>query len=146
MIENSQYNLELLAANDRFYLALTRADLELMTQIWSQGEDTQCIHPGWDLIRGWDAIRRSWETIFNHQGPVPIAATDPRIYHYPGTHLAAVTCFENIATNEVDLAVVRTICTNLFRRENDNWKLFLHHASLGSPLPGATDAATPPIH
>lgn len=135
-------DLEILAANDRFYLALTQADLNLMTDVWSHSEDAQCVHPGWDRLQGWEAIRESWQAIFNNQGPSPIAASDAKINWCE--EMAWVNCIENISTPDSDLQIIRTVCTNIFRHEQGEWKMIIHHASLASQV-----IATPsqsPVH
>ena len=44
---------EILAANARFYRALVEADLAAMIELWHHSPETECIHPGWDRLRGW---------------------------------------------------------------------------------------------
>jgi hypothetical protein len=35
-----------------------------MSQIWSKGINTLCIHPGRKILKGWEEIRPSWQKIF----------------------------------------------------------------------------------
>jgi ketosteroid isomerase-like protein len=55
---------EILKANSRFYEAINDSDLEAMEEIWSHGPEVRCIHPGWDVLTGWQIICDSWEAIF----------------------------------------------------------------------------------
>lgn len=125
----------ILKANDRFYLALSQADLGLMSQVWNQSDEVYCIHPGWDRLEGWQAIRKSWEAIFSNQGQCPIAASAAKV-NLCGD-MAWVNCFEHIATPETDVQIIRTMCTNVFQRIDGDWKLIIHHASI-APLVAQT--------
>ena len=61
---NDPVQKEILAANNRFYTALARADLAAMINLWHHSLETECIHPGWDRLRGWSDIQKSWIMIF----------------------------------------------------------------------------------
>ena len=52
------------AANDAFYAAFESLDLERMTRLWAQKTTITCIHPGWDLLIGHEAVMQSWRGIF----------------------------------------------------------------------------------
>ena len=56
---------EVLTANRTFYDALHRLDISLMAQVWSHEDWIRCMHPGWDLLVGWDEVQGSWQDIFN---------------------------------------------------------------------------------
>jgi hypothetical protein len=47
-------------ANDSFYHAFEELSIQNMDKIWSHNEGSSCVHPGWELVVGWIAIRRSW--------------------------------------------------------------------------------------
>jgi hypothetical protein len=51
-------------ANKKFYHAFEQYDIEAMEAIWSKADYVKCIHPGWNALIGWNAIRESWETSF----------------------------------------------------------------------------------
>jgi len=55
---------EILDANESFYQAFNRGDLNLMKSVWAQNDSVACIHPGWEVLRGFDVIIQSWEKIF----------------------------------------------------------------------------------
>ena len=52
------------AANERFYQAFEALDLDKMSAVWARRLDDVCIHPGWEILEGWPAIRESWAAIF----------------------------------------------------------------------------------
>ena len=35
-----------------------------MDRLWAHEGWVRCVHPGWDILVGWEAIRASWQQIF----------------------------------------------------------------------------------
>jgi ketosteroid isomerase-like protein len=125
---------EILTANAHFYTALAQADLAAMTDLWHHDPATECVHPGWDRLRGWPAIRESWLRIFQNQGPLPVQASGPLV-HWRG-EMAWVTCYENITLREgASAQISQTLATNVFERIEGRWLMVIHHAS---PAPAGT--------
>ena len=50
-------------AQMEFYEAFSAGDVEAMRNVWSDGENVRCIHPGFPCIDGKAAIMTSWEMI-----------------------------------------------------------------------------------
>jgi ketosteroid isomerase-like protein len=119
---------ELHQLNMLFYRCLETLDLECMEGIWLQEDWVRCIHPGWDVLIGWDAIRESWEQIFSGTNWIRVAPTAVDIHLLGKT--AIVACSENITTaHNGDLGVAVAQATNVFLRTRDSWKMIVHHAS-----------------
>jgi ketosteroid isomerase-like protein len=115
-------------ANDDFYRALETLDLEAMERLWLQGSEAHCVHPGWEAVSGWDAVRESLEQIFAGTSWMRVTATRVRV-EIVG-EVAIVTCTENItAQSDGDVGLAVAQATNLFRRTPEGWRLFHHHAS-----------------
>ncbi len=81
-------------ANARFYRVFETLDLRQMEEVWAHGEHVRCVHPGWGLLTGWDAVRQSWEAIFKHSEEMRFSITD--INAYVEGVFGWVTCTENI--------------------------------------------------
>ena len=123
-------------ANERFYRALNDLDIEAMDRLWSHGSFVRCVHPGWELIIGWEAIRASWEGIFRNSGGYPHSVEAADVTVHVASDLGWVSCIERIRLPEragrgahASLAVA----TNLFQRSKEAatpWQMILHHASL----------------
>ena len=123
---------EILAVNERFYLALSQADLAAMVALWHHGPATECVHPGWDRLQGWPAIEQSWMLIFQGQGAMPVQASNP-VAHRRGD-MAWVTCYENITTeHEATLQISQMLAVNIFERIEGRWQMVIHYASPAPP-------------
>jgi ketosteroid isomerase-like protein len=116
-----------LIVNDQFYRALSLADFNAMARLWLASDEAVCVHPGWPPLRGWPAIRESWRTIFQNQGPLHVWPSEAEVRLFGLT--AEVNCLENIDTAQVPgTGVIQTRATNIFRLVNDIWKMLEHHA------------------
>src|SRR5438270_2879423 len=52
-------------AENAFYEALERCDLEGMMAVWAEDEDIVCVHPTGPRLNGQDQVRESWANIFS---------------------------------------------------------------------------------
>src|SRR5829696_7613342 len=110
--------------NIQFYKAFESLSLERMEQVWKHSDDIVCVHPGWDLFRGWTAVRESWMTIFQNTERIQFIITN-----------AKVRAFETIINQ--DKIRMGVIATNIFERQRivrndeDEWLMIHHH---GSPV------------
>jgi len=123
---------EVLAANERFYTALSQADLEAMIELWHHGPATECVHPGWDRLRGWPAIEQSWTLIFQNQEPLAVQMSNPLV-HRRGA-MAWVTCYENVSTESGGvLQISQMLAVNVFEQIEGRWRMVIHYASPAPP-------------
>jgi len=119
---------ELRAVNERFYQALEELDLEQMQRLWLHEPWVRCIHPGWDVLVGWEQVRESLEQIFASTGWMRVTPTECDIHVFGDVGMVA--CAENItASRDSDVGVAVAQATNLFRRTPEGWRMFHHHAS-----------------
>ena len=120
------------AANLAFYEAFSSLEIEGMASVWEQSERAICVHPGWRALSGWDAIRESWENIFNNTALMHFNITGVKVAVQGD--VAWVSCVENITTllegKTMDFAIQTT---NVFARTEEGWRILHHH---GSQLPG----------
>ena len=129
---------EVLEANERFYRALNALDLGSMERLWSHGSFVRCVHPGWELIVGWDAVRASWEGIFRASSGGPAHSVETAdVAVRVVSDLGWVSCIERITlpvrSAGVSSSTSLAVATNLFQRspeEGTRWEMILHHASL----------------
>ncbi len=117
------------SVNDRFYAAFESLSIQKMEEVWSHGDNTICVHPGWDMFTGWLAIRESWVKIFQNTEAIKFIITNTKIRVV--NDIAIVVCIENIE-NIVDGQTIKfgVIATNIFERNKENgWFMILHHGS-----------------
>jgi len=119
------------SANERFYEASNKRDIEAMNQVWRNGERVTCVHPGWPPLNGFEPIMNSWAGIFENSGNMEIRISDVRVL--ASEDLAWVSCTEKLFTiAESGVLASQVFATNLFHLEGDVWKMVMHHAS---PVP-----------
>ena len=121
---------DVLAANEAFYRAFEKKNLEAMSQVWSQGTASLCIHPGRNALRGWKQIRDSWETIFKNtkylEIEIEVITTEIR------DTTAYIVLFERVLQASGGRTIkAESIATNIFEQLAGKWYLIHHH---GSPL------------
>jgi ketosteroid isomerase-like protein len=135
-----------LDANAELYAAVETGDLDRMNRLWVEAPyaaSVTCVHPGWPSLRGREEVLRSWAVIMANTSYIQFFLTDVEV-ELSGD-VAVVTCAENILTavgddaeDETALAGGKVMATNVFRRVDEHWRLWLHH---GSPVlaPGQED-------
>ncbi len=122
---------EVLEVNERFYKALGTRDLELMDTVWVKDSRAGCVHPGWIILQGWQAIRQSWENVFDPRDQVDIKLSEITV-EVKG-NAAWVTCIQQlIYINRDPIMINVSQATNIFERHDSGWLMILHHAS---PIP-----------
>ncbi|ACY15741.1 nuclear transport factor 2 family protein [Haliangium ochraceum] len=118
------------AINQAFYRAFEQCDIEQMDQIWSHGAHVRCVHPGWEMLEGWSAVRSSWVMIFEETSSVQLAIDQVSVRACE--RMAWVTCMERVTTPSAMGALENeALATNVFERadEDGSWVLVQHHAS-----------------
>jgi uncharacterized protein (TIGR02246 family) len=124
-----------LAAHAEFYAAFESTDLDRMHAVWDDDEDVTCVHPGWQLLRGRGRVMRSWAVIFANTPYIQFFLTD--VQADVEGDVAIVTCSESILTSVGDDSGDATVvATNVFRRRDGGWRLWVHH---GSPVAAVTE-------
>lgn len=130
-------------AENAFYEALERADLEAMMLVWAEDEEIVCVHPSGPRLVGHAQVRESWRQIFSGAGGVRIHVTK-RVATQAmmvATHNVQETAPPPPGARES--AVV--YATNVYLRTAAGWRMIVHHAShaAGPPEAGRAESATP---
>ena len=123
---------EVAAVNAAFYAAFEAADLDAMTGLWVEDDETLCVHPGALPVRGTPAINRSWALIMANTPYIQFFLTDVEVSVL--RDVASVTCTENVLTaaemvDDGSFNGAKAVATNVFVRTDDGWRLWIHHAS-----------------
>jgi ketosteroid isomerase-like protein len=129
---------QVLAANRAFYDALRSLDIAQMEKVWLQEDWVRCVHPGWELLLGWEDVQKSWEDIFHSSGQMLISVSRPLVQVVGDT--AWVSCLADITTAQKDgfsTGLIET--TNIFVRREGRWLLVHHHTT---PLSRGADSSS----
>src|ERR1700737_1506201 len=125
------------AANGRFYAAFQAMDLAQMEEIWLHEDWIECVHPGWDLLLGWDEVRESWRRIFSTTQRMKVALG--WVWVCMQGEVAWVACTEHVTSafaTGFDEVLVQA--TNIFVLRDGAWRMVVHHASPLSVAPKTT--------
>jgi len=133
MTERAASETALLAANEGFYRAFVGSDIAGMENLWSDTASVGCVHPGWNALRGREAVLASWRSIMG-SGQVPRVVCARPTAHVLGD-AGFVLCEERLGS-----AVL--IATNVFVLERGVWKMVHHHAAPVAQEAFITAAAT----
>ncbi len=124
-------NRDIIAGNAAFYRAFSARDHEAMARLWSSSTPVSCIHPGWDMLVGFEAVMRSWRDIFSDRRSP--AAEFRQARDFVDGAVGYVLCHEVLGDGVL-------IATNIFRREGREWRM-VHHQSgpvaISLPVPPA---------
>jgi ketosteroid isomerase-like protein len=108
-----------LAANLDFYRAFAERDLQLMDRLWAKRHAVMCVHPGWSPLKDRAAILESWFNILANPDSPRIACSDDEAFLYGD--MAIVLCEEGLPDNTL-------AATNVFVKEEGEWRIVHHHA------------------
>ncbi|HEY7726632.1 MAG TPA: nuclear transport factor 2 family protein [Anaeromyxobacteraceae bacterium] len=129
----SRDEIEVLDVNDAFYAAFAARDLAALEALWARETPVACVHPGWNALRGREAVMASWRAILG--GDPPDLRCSAATAHVAGG-VAYVVCQERLPRGPA------LVATNLFVREGGRWQICHHHAGplfeqVEEPAPGA---------
>ena len=108
-----------MAANEAFYVAFAGRDVGAMDVVWSRAFPVSCIHPGWNVLSGREAVMESWEAILSNPAQPRVVAGGAQVQIVG--EVAIVICRELVAGNPL-------AATNVFVREGGRWRMVHHQA------------------
>ena len=111
-----------------FYRAFNTRDLELMSEIWLNSDESIMVSPLGGIARGWPEIRTAYERIFS-AARVEIELHDYTV-HIVGSLFFAVgreRGFFHARNIKLEFA---TRVTRVFRLEIGRWQQIHHHGSM----------------
>lgn len=117
----------------QFYAALNEmftGELGQMKKVWSHADDVTYMGPGGGFQVGWNQVLENWEAQAAMKLGGKVEPADMRIT--VGTDIAVVSCYEKgentNANGEPQKVSIRA--TNIFRKEDGQWKMIGHHTDL----------------
>ena len=130
------------AAEAAFYAAFESRSLDTMMAVWAANDSIACIHPLTSPLTGHAAVVAGWRSIFEAAGQFRVQVELAHEMRAPGEVVRIVR--EYLVIGQETEPRPPILATNVYRKEDDGWRMVLHHAS---PLQvGVTPAArTPPV-
>ncbi len=110
---------EALNANEGFYRALGSSDAGAMENVWARVAPVTCLHPGWTLLSGREAVLESWRTILANPNQPRIVGGGASVTVFGDA--ALVLCREVVSGSAL-------YATNVFVREEGTWRMTHHHS------------------
>jgi ketosteroid isomerase-like protein len=119
-------------AENAFYEALERCDLDGMMAVWAEDEDIVCVHPAGPRLTGQEQIRDSWARVFSGGPRARVHITSQ--VAISGMMLAVHSVFENFTIQGQsqrvgDAVPAPIVATNIYLRTAAGWRMIVHHAS-----------------
>ncbi len=123
-------------AENAFYEALERCDLDGMMAVWAEDEEIVCVHPAGERLSGQDQVRESWAKIFAGGAGPRVQITQQ--VAVTGMMIAVHSVHENFTLAGDARSQVPVVATNVYLRTAAGWRMIVHHAS---PAPTQVPAA-----
>jgi ketosteroid isomerase-like protein len=128
-------------AQNAFYEALERGDLDAMMAVWAEDEEIVCVHPAGPRLCGQDQVRESWARIFSGGARTRVHVTQQVAMSAMMIEVHSVQ--ENFTVEGeqrgrqgTDSRPVPIVATNVYLRTSAGWRMIVHHAS---PAPGRAE-------
>lgn len=125
-----------LAANRRFYQAFNSGDAARLEALLAGREDVACVHPGWPALRSRREVVESWRAILCSRNAPQVSCGAEQVLLNGET--AVVLCEESIGG-------VTLVATNVFVRDQGEWRLLHHQATPINPAMGTRPTERPPV-
>jgi ketosteroid isomerase-like protein len=130
---------EIEIASNKFYDALQAmftGDTTLMEKVWSHADDVSYLGPQGGIITGWKNVFNAWKEQAKLKLKGKIEIGDMHIIQEG--NIAIVQQYE-IGSNLIhgNQQKVNIRATNIFRKENGNWKMISHQTDPLSFLQGS---------
>jgi uncharacterized protein (TIGR02246 family) len=131
-------------AENAFYEALERCDLDGMMAVWAEDEEIVCVHPAGARLTGQDQVRESWAKLFA-AGPGARLRIEQQVA-ISGMMLAVHSVFEtfSIQGQKAEAQPLPIVATNVYLRTAAGWRMIVHHASPAPTQPQAAPRDAPP--
>ncbi len=130
-------------AEQAFYDALAKGDVEALMAVWSEDDDSLCVHPTGVQIVGLNLIRESWSSIFAN---TRLRVQVEQIAHWQGMLLVIHHLTETLFVGD-DLTPHGPLhVTHVYARGAHGWRLVSRHASAAGETPSLSEGHTRILH
>jgi uncharacterized protein (TIGR02246 family) len=117
-------------AEEFFYEALQKGNLEEIMSTWADDETVVCIHPMGSALEGRAAVRDGWQVICESDQTLMFNVVSVR--YEESEQLAVHVVREEITMAGDPPKEALMLATNVYRNTEDGWRMVLHHSSPGA--------------
>ena len=114
-------------AEDAFYEAIGRGDLEALMSVWADDDEIVCIHPTGERLCGPAAIGESWREIFANNPDITVRVSSRIVWR--GVMLDVHSVVEMLYVGSTVPAQDPMQSTNVYQRGPNGWRLLARHTS-----------------
>ena len=114
-------------AEDAFYEAIGRGDLEALMSVWADDDEIVCVHPTGERLCGPAAIGESWREIFANNPDITVRVTSRIVWR--GVMLDVHSVVEMLYVGSTIPAQDPMQSTNVYQRGPNGWRLLARHTS-----------------
>src|ERR687886_179428 len=128
---------EIRQASEQFYAALNRminGDPEPMMEVWSHGSDVTALHPLGGRETGWEEVRDSWEQVAQGFSGGQVSLEDLVVVPLADDVAYTLGTERGQATLRDETVSIDWRVTNIYRREEGEWKMVHHHTDVSPAL------------
>jgi ketosteroid isomerase-like protein len=128
---------EIRQASEQFYEALNRminGDPEPMMEVWSHGSEVTTMHPLGGRETGWEEVRASWEQVAQAFSDGQVSLEDLVVVPLSDDVACTLGTEQGQATLGEETVSIDWRVTNIYRREEGQWKMVLHHTDVSPEL------------
>ena len=128
---------EIRQASEQFYEALNRTingDSGSMMEVWSHGSDVTALHPLGGRETGWREVRASWEQVAQEFSDGQVSIEDLVVVPLSADVAYTLGTEHGQAKLGDERVGIDWRVTNIYRREEGEWKVVLHHTDVSPTL------------
>ena len=132
-------------AENAFYEAIERGDVDAMMATWADDEEIVCIHPAGQRLAGHATVREAWRQVFTSGSRLRVRVS--HAVRWSSALMAVHNVLETLYIGDDPTPHGPVLATNVFIRGAKGWRLLAHHASSSSaPLPEETGSVPRILH
>jgi len=129
-------------AEQAFYEAFQRADLDAMMAVWAEDEEVYCVHPGGPRLTGIESIRASFRQMFSNGPTMRFELRAAQTMQ--GGLIAVSSVYEHISVIGERRQTSVVVATNVYVNVGGGWRMVGHHGSPAVQAESRSASASPP--
>lgn len=130
-------------AEQAFYEAIVKGDVDALMAVWSVEDEVLCVHPTGVQITGLNLIRESWRAIF---ASAKLRVQSESVVHWQGMLLVVHHLTETLFVGDDKTPHGPLHVTHVFARGAYGWRMVSRHASAAGETPFLSEGEERVLH